>query len=399
MKSLSPLFALSLAFGCSAGGADGSTDGPSSTGSGASNGGGHDDSMQIIIGNGGSDGSGNGGAGWDPGGGGTSGSCLSEVRRGEQVPLDIYIMFDVSCSMGCSQWKTGPGQCCDDSDARIIGVRAALEAFLNDPASTGIGVGLGYFGHHPLGTTSCNPADYTTPSVAIAPLPGNAQPLIDSLNAQAPTGETPTGAAIRGACTVAQGRRQAYPANMVVTLLVTDGVPEAPVSFTCNPTIEDAATAAQECNSGPSAVPTFVLGVGGNLDLLQQIATAGGTEQAYLVDGSDVASDVLAALNAIRGLAQIPCEFRLPEAPSGSRLDLDSVNVVFNHDANSPPQTIFYVEGASECRADTGGWYFNDSANPDRILLCDSTCNVVETTTAGQVDLQLGCERIHAPPR
>src|SRR5436190_356552 len=81
--------------------------------------------------------------------------------------------------------------------------RPALEKFLESQTS-GVEVGLGYFGNDALGQTSCDPNHYATPAVPIAPLPQNTAPLEQSLNQAAPTGETPTGAAIRGACTVAR---------------------------------------------------------------------------------------------------------------------------------------------------------------------------------------------------
>ena len=72
-------------------------------------------------------------------GGGTldDAACASEVRKGEQTPLDLYILLDSSGSMtgdtgmsNVTKWKA---------------VSDALVSFVNDPASTGLGVGLQYF--------------------------------------------------------------------------------------------------------------------------------------------------------------------------------------------------------------------------------------------------------------
>lgn len=94
------------------------------------------------------------------------------------------------------------------------------------------------------------------------------------------------------------------PEYKVVMLLVTDGLPEAPMSCPsagCCPTLDDAASAAQGCLNGDPRIQTYVLGVGPYLDNLNLIAAAGGTNSAYLVGTGDVASQVLQALNAIRG--------------------------------------------------------------------------------------------------
>jgi hypothetical protein len=106
---------------------------------------------------------------------------------------------------------------------------------LNDPDSAGIGVGIGYFGTMPIGRTSCDPADYSAAAVDIDLLPGHAAAVSQSLASVNPTGETPTGAAIRGACDYLENWHSQRPGHKVVILLVTDGVPETPSSNGCRP--------------------------------------------------------------------------------------------------------------------------------------------------------------------
>lgn len=67
---------------------------------------------------------------------GDGASCYAQVRKGESLPLDMYVLLDKSSSMmevtpsGFPKWDL---------------IRAALESFLKDPGSTGIGIGLQYF--------------------------------------------------------------------------------------------------------------------------------------------------------------------------------------------------------------------------------------------------------------
>src|SRR5262245_42544736 len=74
--------------------------------------------------------------------------CVGERYQGETIPLDIYVMFDQSGSMANPE-SGGP--------TRMEAVRNAVGDFLKNPESTGLSVGIGYFGFEPLGETTCDP--------------------------------------------------------------------------------------------------------------------------------------------------------------------------------------------------------------------------------------------------
>ena len=252
-----------------------------------------------------------GGCTLDSGSGGTGGvagqcaatdagesACTPVSVDAEFSPLDIYILFDQSGSMS------------EDAGGitRMDAVRNALGEFLLQPQSSGMGAGIGYFGYQPIGQASCDPGAYVQADVGIGALPNNAQPIIDSLAGREPTGETPTGAALRGACSYAKVWKQSHATREVVILLVTDGVPQAPNTCAdgvgeCCPTLEDAAVAASECASSAPGVRVYVLGIGPELQSLFQLAIAGSTQMAYLVAEGDVTMQAVAALEAIRTAA------------------------------------------------------------------------------------------------
>jgi von Willebrand factor type A domain len=374
------LWIASIAAGCS------SSDGDNGNGAGGP---GSGSGGQVIFNN---PGGGNGPLGPGPGNG-----CVSDSAATEAAPLDIYVMFDQSCSMSCPPEQAGPGLCCIGGPRpRIDQVRSAMNQFLQNPKSAGISVGLGYFGNFPIGAASCNAADYARPAVPIAPLPGNAQALINSLNQAQPTGETPTPAAINGACQYATQWKSQNPGHALVILLVTDGVPEAPQTRTCKPTLQDAQAAAQACSS-QQGISTYVLGVGANLDNLQAIAQAGGTTHAYLAGGTtDISGSVLDALNQIRDSAAVPCKFKIPPPPNGQALDPNRVNVTYN-DAGGTLTVIPGAGTAQNCAS--GGWFYDNPQAPSTVELCPSSCNdVTAALIAGSVlgkpasiSLQFGC--------
>ncbi len=317
------------------------------------------------------DGTSSGGPKVDTGGGSgecaslrVSDGCTGEVFEGEGVPLDIQIIFDQSGSMATVvDESTG--------ETRMDAVYRAVEAFVTHSASAGLGVGISFFGYQPIGATSCDPDDYETPTVTIAPLPDNADELLEALKSVAPTGETPTAAALEGGCRISSRYRDKNPGRAVMNLLVTDGEPKAPVtskSTDCNPTLPDAVDAARACLDDGQGIPTYVLGVGPSLDNLNQIAAAGGTRRAYLV-ADDSSSGVLEALNAVRATAQIPCELPIDTTRSGLRYEETSVVTL---DQSCELTYLTKVDSVESCG--DGGFYFDDAAEPSSILLCESTC-------------------------
>jgi hypothetical protein len=309
-------------------------------------------------------------------------TCAGDSYMGQGLPVDIHLMFDQSGSMAIKD---------DGTTMRLDAVRGAIDQFVRSPDSRDLGVGLAYFGHQPLmcGCTSCNPADYARPAVPVAGLPGNASAIMGSLSAIEPTGETPTGAAIRGACTYTRSRKQADTGRNPVIVLVTDGEPKAPVSASkggCNPTLEDAVAAASECAA--AGIKTYVLGIGPSLQNLHGIARAGGTGEAYLVANGGGA-DILKALNSIRQDAMIPCNLQIPGAGSGT-VDLQKVNVLYSSAACSSAQTFLNVKQPDGCDLQKGGWYYDDPARPTSIQLCPASCEAVKAP-GGQLSVSVGC--------
>jgi hypothetical protein len=379
---------------CSDGPGSGQTPGPmggggSTAGADAAGGSGLGFTLPGSGGSGGMPASGAGGSAGAVGGGspaacvsGGERSCAGEVYLGQGLPVDIHLMFDQSGSMAIKD---------DGSTMRLDAVRGAIDQFVRSPDSKDLGVGLAYFGHQPLmcGCTSCNPADYAQPTVPLAVLPGNAAAIMGSLSGIEPTGETPTGAAIRGACMYTRARKQADAGRNPVIVLVTDGEPKAPISASkggCNPTLEDAVAAAAECAA--AGIRTYVLGIGPSLQNLHGIARAGDTGEAYLVANGGGA-DILKALNSIRRDAMIPCNLQIPGGGSGS-LDLKKVNILYSSAACSSVQTFPNVKQAGGCDTQKGGWYYDDPARPTSIQLCPASCQAVKAP-GGQLSVSVGC--------
>ncbi len=307
-------------------------------------------------------------------------SCAGEVYEGEAVPLDLYLMFDQSGSMSTKVDEEGT--------TRMDIVRTAVRTFLQDEESSGMGAGLGYFGHQPLRETTCDPGDYSDADVDMGALPGLTDELIGSLEKREPTGETPTGAAIRGACRYVSTFRDEHPGRSPAILLITDGEPKAPLSQDqCAPTLDDAVAAAEECYE-EEGIRIYVLGVGPSLTNLRVIAEAGGTEEAFLAD-RDNAEQVLEAFRAVRHAAQLPCTLSVgSDAFQEGEVDVSASTVAYL-DFQCGYNPIEHRDSAQDCD-ETGGWYFDDPAEPTQIELCDVTCGNVKSS-GRQLFYSIGC--------
>jgi hypothetical protein len=229
-----------------------------------------------------------------------SGTCIS-------CPVsDLFIEQDLSGSMTTST----PG-----GINRWDAARSAISAFILDPQSVGLGLGIGYFPVDQTcvtstdcgtfgtctngvcnGTDSCKALDYAVPAVPIALLPGVQAAIQSSINVHAPTFATPQAPALEGALIQAKAYAAAHAGHKVAVVLITDGLPN---ECTTSGTPTDVANIAAAYANGSPQVRTFVIGIG--TDVLpahwNTIATAGGTGTAFL---TSTAQDVQVALNGVR---------------------------------------------------------------------------------------------------
>jgi len=317
-------------------------------------------------------------------------SCAKATETATPIPLDLFVMLDQSASMkettssGATKWSA---------------IKDAFKAFLSDPASTGIGFGLQYFGQTGFfsgGESSCSVSEYSKASVEIAPLPGVASSIITSLTLHTPFTDTPTGPALQGAIAHAHAWRSAHPNHVVVVVLATDGMPTA-----CTPLdIPGIAALASAASAEKPPLRTYVIGVLSDDDLvkggdknLNEISKAGNGEDAFIVktSSSDVSKSFLAALTKIRGTA-LACEYLVP---TGAGADYGKVNVVVT--SGSKSTTIPYVGSKSKCDPAKGGWYYDvppETGKPTKILTCDATCKSLSLDSTGKIDIVVGCATV-----
>jgi len=312
--------------------------------------------------------------------------CASDRRTTDPREVDIYVMLDQSGSMTLEGNRWGP-------------VTTALKAFVDDPASAGLGMGLQYFPRGTDDAAKCDVAGYAVPAVPIAPLsPVHAAAIKLSIEAHAFTttearnpehAGTPTRPALEGATRYVQSWLQDRPKHTGVVLLATDGQPSTGLC-TAN-RIADIMTVAQAAASLVPAIATYVIGIGdtGNLN---DIALAGSWHAAFIVDGTGQTTqqEFLAAMNAIRA-SVLPCDYAIPPTEAGS-LDPALVNVAYTQGGSKDQVVIPKATGGIPCPGE--GWVYDDEAHPTKVILCDSTCSTLQHDRMAAIEIVFGCRTI-----
>jgi hypothetical protein len=250
--------------------------------------------------------------------GGCGGVCPGTCQNGacQMCPVaDLFLMQDASGSM-VSTLANGL--------TRMQSCRQGIEAFMAEPASAGIGLGLGFhnlqvqvppsctknedcgpsgqcFGNICLGGgVSCSVADYATPVVAIASLPGNASAIATSLANRKESGSSTPPQALEGALTYAKSYAAGHPNHAVSVVFVADSL--SGVCTAVQDHTELAGIAAKYAQGLPTVL-TYIVGIASDVPKWQwdAIAAAGGTGVARVALS---AADVTSALDQIRDSAK-----------------------------------------------------------------------------------------------
>lgn len=305
------------------------------------------------------------------GGGGLIEICATEKKTISLSPLDLMVVLDVSYSM--------------DYDQKWVGVKSALKSFVQMKEFDGLGVGMQYF---PL-RAQCQIGAYETPAVNIATLPGVGPTIAASLDQQQMSGGTPTVKVMEGATAYTSEWAKKHPTHKSVIVLATDGMPDNSckgVTQGLPNTLPNVLAVTEAAAKADPPVKTFVIGVGQDLDALNDIAQAGGTEKAILVDATknaDVA--FLTALTQIRRSA-LGCEFGVP---LGDKVKKTEAQVRFVLD-EGPEIKFQQVQSREGCLVGRG-WYFDDPGEPKTLFFCDDTCTTVTQGKTGQLFVEFGC--------
>lgn len=98
--------------------------------------------------------------------------------------------------------------------------------------------------------------------------------------------------------------------------------------------------------------------------------------------------------NIAKGLVtKLGCAFAFPTATtSGKQTDPSTVVVTYTPGNGGAAKPLTQVTDVSKCGANPDGWYYDNAANPTKILFCPTTCSGPGADTAGKLDIVVGCK-------
>jgi von Willebrand factor type A domain-containing protein len=311
--------------------------------------------------------------------------CVAQSAAGELRRVYMAFAFDISASMGTDlqrftrKWQP---------------VVAATKSFFAEEEAAGISASLTFFPSAGSDAMQCSAGSYTTPNVAQTFLPSPVfAEAIDGL-ALTPDGNwltsTPTLAVYDGTVASLRAIQQSEAdANATYAIvLVTDGLPQS-----CG--ADDDLARVLDAVRG-SGILTYVVGVeleqntAANLD---QLAEAGGTDSAFIIETADPTQterDFKTAVDEIRGVT-LSCEVQIPLPPVNTKFIPEQVNVTY--DAGGELQRLSY--DASCASADA--WRYDDPTNPSVIVLCNDACGIVQQNLRAKLEIEFGCRRQDVP--
>ena len=331
-------------------------------------------------------------------------ACQSSSISATIPNVNMYLMFDKSGSMAGNRWNL---------------TTAALRGFIRDPASAGLRVGLRFFpgtvSSSECGEYTCTDQGCKVPQVGLGTLlagqvtdttcgsmPNNcsttADPqeceLVKAIRCTSASGWTPLLVALGGATSYMGDHAWNYPTERSVVVLVTDGYPEGGNGYPADcrsPADNLFVTKAQNAFNSYGVVTYTANVVGGDANLMQDIATAGHGDYFYISD-SNATAELVAALNQIRSNS-VSCDLLLD---TSAGLDPNEVAVTFTDSSNT--SSNFDKRPAGQvCGTANNWWYFDDDVTPTKITLCPDACARVRSDINSKLELVVGCPTTFQP--
>jgi len=326
----------------------------------------------------------------------------------------LAFAFDVSGSMG----KLDRPNWWHDPEAKWKPVVSATRAFFESTGLKRLNASMALF---PAEDDDCDVDTYQEPTVGMTELPSPAfgealaayeDEVGEPLAGGDWRGGTPTFAALSGTARSLDELREAEPDAAFAVVLVTDGLPQG-----CSEELDEAVERAEELAA--EGLRTYVIGIqnptlppselpqdwsdwgscddgGGEtpcpspdtLQALNQIADAGGTGTAFLIDTNDPTATETAFSSAIDAIRQssFSCSLPIPPNPMGGSFEPDFIDVTVKRGG-----TTMGLKFDESCNA-ADSWHFVADSSPLELELCPNTCEDIVAEGDAELLIDFLCE-------
>ncbi len=322
-------------------------------------------------------------------GGGDDETCASANADAELQELALAFAFDVSGSMGEGDFPY------HDKTLKWDPVVAATQAFFEAEDTVRVSASMVFFPTED--DDRCDVDQYSNPDVPLQPLPSTA--FAEALDEVYPDrGGTPTRAVLQATIDYVRGLIEEGSSAKHAIVLVTDGMPQG-----CSDETDSVEAVAELVGEISSEVPVYVIGIANpitdeepnppdNVTGLHEIASAGGTEDAFVIDTGNptqTVADFDAVIQSIRS-GGLTCELTIPQPPAGQTFDPELINVSLT--SGGEVSALGYRESREQCDG-VGAWHYDDAEQPTRIVLCEETCNLTKSLADVHLQVEFGCKR------
>jgi hypothetical protein len=342
-------------------------------------------------------------------------SCGESTIAASPRKVNVLLVIDKSGSMT----DTPAGFATNKWDA----IKSALGTALGD-VQREIGFGLVLYpfakaGNSPV-TMGCSNNCCETPdapSVGVAIGTSSMPAILDALADTAPSGGTPTAAALKVALDYYQsGAGKALEGDRFV-LLATDGGPDCNTDLSCDADHcttnldGDCPTAAGNCCDpmfGGSEAKGRCLDDGGTRVQIDALAAAGVKTLVVGIPGSEAYAaslETFATAGKAPNPAAPPSYFAVSAAGGVAGLSsvlgsvtkglVTSCRMQLMSNPPDPQKLNVSVDGTLVPQADADGWVLDTTASPPTVVLNGAVCSEVESKGANTVSVVYGCPTVH----
>lgn len=95
------------------------------------------------------------------------------------------------------------------------------------------------------------------------------------------------------------------------------------------------------------------------------------------------------------GGTELACEFEIPPPPDGMEFNPNQVNLEFD-DGMGGLVEFGRVDSPAGCGAVADGWYYDNPAAPTMIVMCPQTCDMMQESENGAINIKFGCATVPA---